>query len=77
VVYGLWPGAREWRQQGADRRQNHDGKTFVKERVELARHQEIFWQSWKFMKMLTTTVELKQICCEWLDKTTAFDGIYQ
>ena len=34
-----------------------DGKAFVKERVELAKQQPNFWQSYKFMNPVTTKVE--------------------
>ena len=38
-----------------------DGKAFVKERVELAKQQPNFWQSYKFMNPVTKKVEPKQM----------------
>ena len=54
-----------------------DGKAFVKERVELAKAQSSFWQSYKFMNPVTKTVEPKQMYCERLDETAVCGGIYQ
>ena len=46
-----------------------DGKAFVKERVELAKQNPSFWQSYKFMHPVTKAVEPKQMYCERLDET--------
>ena len=46
-----------------------DGKAFVKERVELAKQNPSFWQSYKFMNPVTKAVEPKQMYCERLDET--------
>ena len=54
-----------------------DGKAFVKERVEFAKKQPSFWQSYKFMNPVTKTVEPKQMYCERLDETAVCGGIYQ
>jgi cytochrome c len=54
-----------------------DGKAFVKERVELAKNQPTFWQSYKFMNPVTKTVEPKQMYCERLDQTVVCGGVYQ
>lgn len=54
-----------------------DGKAFVKERVELAKQQPSFWQSYKFMNPVTKTVEPKEMYCERLDETVVCGGIYQ
>ena len=54
-----------------------DGKAFVKERVELAKKQPSFWQSYKFMNPVTKKVEPKQMYCERLDETAVCGGIYQ
>jgi signal transduction histidine kinase len=53
-----------------------DGKAFVKERVELAKKQPSFWQSYKFMNPVTKKVEPKQMYCERLDETAVCGGIY-
>jgi cytochrome c len=54
-----------------------DGKEFVKERVELAKTQPSFWQSYKFMNPVTKTVQPKQMYCERLDETVVCGGVYQ
>ena len=53
-----------------------DGKAFVKERVELAKEQPSFWQSYKFMNPVTKKVEPKQMYCERLDETVVCGGVY-
>ena len=54
-----------------------DGKAFVKERVELAKQQPSFWQTYKFMNPVTKKVEPKQMYCERLAETAVCGGIYQ
>ncbi len=54
-----------------------DGKAFVKERVELAKAQPSFWQSYKFMNPVTKKVEPKEMYCERLDDTAVCGGVYQ
>jgi signal transduction histidine kinase len=54
-----------------------DGKEFVKERVELAKQQPNFWQSYKFMNPVTKAVEPKEMYCERLDETVVCGGVYQ
>ena len=54
-----------------------DGKAFVKERVDLAKKQPSFWQTYKFMNPVTKKVEPKQMYCERLDETAVCGGIYQ
>ncbi len=54
-----------------------DGKAFVKERVELAKAQPSFWQSYKFMNPVTKKIEPKQMYCERLGDTAVCGGIYQ
>jgi signal transduction histidine kinase len=53
-----------------------DGKLFIKERVELARNQSSFWQTYKFMNPATKTVEPKQMYCERLNETAVCGGVY-
>jgi cytochrome c len=53
-----------------------DGKEIIKERVKLARKQQSFWQSYKFMNPLTKTVEPKEMYCERLAKTVVCGGLY-
>jgi cytochrome c len=54
-----------------------DGKEFVKERVELAKTEPSFWQSYKFMNPVTKTVEPKQMYCERLNDSVVCGGVYQ
>ena len=54
-----------------------DGKEVVKERLELAKQEPSFWQSYKFMNPVTKTVEPKQMYCERLDETVVCGGVYQ
>jgi len=54
-----------------------DGKAFVKERVELAKQQPSFWQSYKFMNPVTKKAEPKQMHCERLYEAAVCGGIYQ
>jgi cytochrome c len=54
-----------------------DGKEFVKERVELAKTQPSFWQTYKFMNPVTKTVQPKQMYCERVEQTVVCGGIYQ
>ncbi len=56
---------------------DRDGKEVIKERVELAKQNPSFWQSYKFMNPVTKTIEPKQMYCERLDKTAVCGGIYQ
>jgi cytochrome c len=54
-----------------------DGKEFVNERMELAKTQPSFWQSYKFMNPVTKQVEPKQMYCERLNDTVVCGGVYQ
>ncbi len=54
-----------------------DGKEFVKERVELAKTEPSFWQSYKFMNPVTKEIEPKEMYCERLDETVVCGGVYQ
>ena len=54
-----------------------DGKEFVKERMERAKTEPSFWQSYKFRNPLTNQVEPKQMYCERLNDTVVCGGIYK
>jgi cytochrome c len=54
-----------------------DGKEFVKERVELAKTESSFWQSYKYLNPVTEAVEPKQMYCERLNDTVVCGGVYQ
>jgi signal transduction histidine kinase len=53
-----------------------DGKEFVKERIELAKTHDSFWQSYKFKNPVTDKVEPKQMYCERLEETIVCGGVY-
>jgi len=53
-----------------------DGTLFMKERVELARKNQSFWQNYKFMNPATKQVEPKQMYCERLNETAICGGVY-
>lgn len=54
-----------------------DGKYFVKERTELARKQNEFWQDYKFVNPVTKKVEPKQMFCVRHDETAVCAGVYR
>jgi cytochrome c len=54
-----------------------DGKPFVKERVELAQSQGVFWQDYKFTNPVTKKIEPKSMYCEKLDDVAVCGGIYK
>lgn len=54
-----------------------DGKAFVKERVEMAKAQEAFWQKYKFTNPESKKIEPKLMYCERLKDTVVCGGIYE
>ena len=54
-----------------------DGKPFVKERVELAKTNNAFWQDYKFTNPENKKIEPKSMYCEKLDDTVVCGGIYK
>jgi cytochrome c len=83
VVYGLdgmvLAHGAEKKRIGANQMNDKDadGKEFVKERIELAKTHDSFWQSYKFMTPVTKKVEPKQMYCERLEQTVVCGGVYQ
>jgi signal transduction histidine kinase len=57
--------------------QDVDGKSFVKERVELAKSKGTFWQDYKFVNPVSKKVEPKQAYCERLGETAVCAGVYK
>jgi cytochrome c len=57
--------------------QDVDGKYFVKERVELAKAKQSFWQEYKFTNPVTKKIEPKEMYCERLDDVAVCGGIYK
>jgi cytochrome c len=54
-----------------------DGKPFVRERVELAKSKDTFWQDYKFTNPVSKKIEPKLMYCEKLDDTAVCGGIYK
>jgi signal transduction histidine kinase len=54
-----------------------DGKEFVKERVDLAKQKDHFWQDYKFTDPVTKKVLPKSMYCERADETAVCAGIYK
>jgi cytochrome c len=54
-----------------------DGKEFIKERVDLAKAHDHFWQDYKFTDPVTKKVLPKSMYCEKLDDTAVCAGIYK
>jgi len=54
-----------------------DGKYFVKERVELAKTQDSFWQDYKFMNPMTKLIEPKSMYMEKVGDLLVGCGIYK
>lgn len=57
--------------------QDADGKFYMKERMELAKTKQTFWQDYKFTNPVTKKIEPKQLYCERLDDTLVCGGIYK
>lgn len=54
-----------------------DGKEFVRERVELGKSKQSFWQDYKFTNPVTKKVEPKTMYCERLAETVVCGGVYK
>lgn len=54
-----------------------DGKAYVKERVDMAKTHENFWQDYKFADPITKKISAKQTYCEKLDNTAVCGGVYK
>jgi len=54
-----------------------DGKEFIRERIELARTQQSFWQEYKFTNPITKAIQSKLAYCERTDKWVVCGGIYK
>lgn len=54
-----------------------DGKAFVRERVELGKTKQNFWQDYKFTNPETKKVEPKSMYCERLEQTVVCGGVYK
>ncbi len=54
-----------------------DGKEFVRERVEMAKTQNSFWQDYKFTNPTDKKIEPKRMYCERLEDNVVCGGIYK
>jgi len=57
--------------------QDVDGKYYVKERIELAKAKQSFWQDYKFTNPTTKKIEPKQMYCERVGESAVCGGIYK
>jgi signal transduction histidine kinase len=57
--------------------QDVDGKYYVKERMDLAKAKQTFWQDYKFTNPVSKKIEPKQMYCERVDNTAVCGGIYK
>jgi signal transduction histidine kinase len=57
--------------------QDVDGKYYVKERMDLAKAKQSFWQDYKFTNPVTKKIEPKQMYCQRLESTAVCGGIYK
>lgn len=53
-----------------------DGKSFVKERIELAQRNDSFWHEYKFINPENKKIEPKAMYCERLTETIVCGGVY-
>jgi cytochrome c len=57
--------------------QDVDGKYYIKERLELGRTKQTFWQDYKFTNPVTKKIEPKSMYCEKADDKLVCGGIYK
>jgi len=57
--------------------QDTDGKYYIKERMELGKAKESFWQDYKFPNPVTKMIEPKSAYCEKADANLICVGIYK
>jgi signal transduction histidine kinase len=54
-----------------------DGKSFIRERMELAQKKPSFWQDYSFVDPMTKSILPKRMYCERLDETVVCAGVYK
>lgn len=54
-----------------------DGKSFIRERVDLARQKGTFWQDYSFLDPVSKSILPKRMYCERLDETVVCAGVYK
>jgi cytochrome c len=57
--------------------QDVDGKYYMKDRMELAKTKQTFWQDYKFTNPVTKKIEPKQMYCAKVDSSVVCGGIYK
>lgn len=57
--------------------QDVDGKYYMRERINLAKTKQTFWQDYKFTNPVTKKIEPKQMFCEKVDNSVVCGGIYK
>jgi cytochrome c len=57
--------------------QDVDGKFYIKERMELAKAKQTFWQDYKFTNPVTKKIEPKSMYCEKADDKLVCGGVYK
>jgi len=57
--------------------QDTDGKFYMKERMDLAKTKQSFWQDYKFTNPVSKKIEPKSLYCERVDNTAVCGGIYK
>ncbi|MDR3506665.1 MAG: cache domain-containing protein [Caulobacteraceae bacterium] len=53
-----------------------DGKSYVQERIDMAKTQKSFWQSYRYLDPLTHSLRLKDSYCERTGDTIVCGGVY-
>jgi signal transduction histidine kinase len=54
-----------------------DGKLYIKERVEMAKTQNTFWQEYRYTNPITKMVQSKRAYCEKVDSLLVCGGVYK
>ena len=57
--------------------QDVDGKYFVKERIEMAKAKQSFWQDYKFSNPVTKKIQPKEMYCETVNGVAVCGGVYK
>jgi cytochrome c len=57
--------------------QDTDGKAYMKERMDLAKTKQSFWQDYKFTNPVSKKIEPKSLYCERAGNTAVCGGIYK
>jgi signal transduction histidine kinase len=58
-------------------RKDIDGKEFIRERMEMAKSKDSFWQDYKFINPVSKKIEQKTMYCEKAADTVVCGGVYK